>query len=638
MVLLANLLKMASITITPFTNSLLTIIERNLLRLFSYKRYYSCSIACMKNQQKSTNKNYADRPTKGDSASKELNAVEELLAAAKEEKDKLAAYKYADLALEAALKNNMRKKHAEALFIQANILISQGAFNEAMEKNIAALEFFEHSAYPDIEAECWHNLGTIYNFLGEHEKRLEYNQKCYELIKDSDNEQQKMRVLNNIGDTYLCLKDYDKALPYFENNYNIAEDFPKIIALSLLNIGETYFYKKNYKKAYSYFEEAFFHYSNILEINRHVATCEYFMGKIRQNQKRYDEAIALFSSSDKRLTGIPAAKKMNAKVIGCLASTYELNNQTEEALHYYKLHSEVSLAIREEIGMQVIKNMQFKFEARAIEQERKRLKLHNQQLQQAKDKIEIQKIDLEKKSTLLESANQELKNFAHVISHDIKEPVRMIASFSTLLERELAETLTPDSKEYLGIINKSANRMAIFIDEVLRYSTTGTNEESLPKEEVNCNAIIDQIKADFSLKLEETNAKILYDVLPTVLGHKQLLTQVFQNLIANSLKFTRSSVSPIIQITVEEKEGAFLFKFEDNGIGIKKTDLPKIFNLFSKLNSRHTYEGSGIGLSIVQKIIHKNGGSIWVDSIFGEGTTFWFTIPREGSLHDPGGF
>ena len=224
----------------------------------------------------------------------------------------------------------------------------------------------------------------------------------------------------------------------------------------------------------------------------------------------------------------------------------------------------------------------------------------------------------------LEQSNKDLQQFAYVASHDLKEPLRMISSFLQLLEKRQADKLDEESKEFIEFAVTGAQRLDSLINDLLEYSKVANKKREFNN--VNLNDILKQTILNLKSVINDNNAEITYNELPTIKGDEQLLTQLFQNLISNSIKYRREII-PKINISAMHESSQYLFKLKDNGIGISPKHLDKIFTIFQRLHSKEEYEGTGIGLAIVQKIVHQHGGEVWAESKPGKGSTFYFTIP-----------
>jgi PAS domain S-box-containing protein len=232
---------------------------------------------------------------------------------------------------------------------------------------------------------------------------------------------------------------------------------------------------------------------------------------------------------------------------------------------------------------------------------------------------------LEKRAKELAESNEELERFAYVTSHDLQEPLRMVTSFLQLLEKRYKDKLDNKANEYINYAVDGAERMKQLILDLLEYSRVNSSKAEV--EEVDVNNIIEDLKLTYKTFLSQTKGTINFTNLPKVEGNKTQILQLFQNVIGNAIKY-RSSLPPVINISFEEENGFYKFAIADNGIGIDPKFFHKIFIIFQRLHNREEYSGTGIGLAICKKIIDKHGGRIWVESNPGQGTTFYFTLPK----------
>jgi signal transduction histidine kinase len=259
----------------------------------------------------------------------------------------------------------------------------------------------------------------------------------------------------------------------------------------------------------------------------------------------------------------------------------------------------------------------------------------------ARDVTEIVKTEklLEQKNKELLRSNEDLQQFAHVASHDLKEPVRKVRTFTNRLSYELGEALSPNARTYLNKMETAAERMYTMIDGVLQYSSLTSMKQDL--QPVDLNEVFRDILSDLELILGEKNAVVESGSLPTIEGSSILLYQLFYNLIFNSLKFTRKGISPRIQIhseTIEVVEGIgddsnetgeyVRISIADNGIGFTDEDARRIFKPFSRLNSKDKFEGTGLGLALCKKIVERHGGTIEARGVEGSGATFFVKLPK----------
>jgi light-regulated signal transduction histidine kinase (bacteriophytochrome) len=211
-----------------------------------------------------------------------------------------------------------------------------------------------------------------------------------------------------------------------------------------------------------------------------------------------------------------------------------------------------------------------------------------------------------------------------VASHDLQEPLRMVASYIQLLQKRYKGNLDKDADEFINYAVDGVVRMKALINDLLIYSRVNTQE--FPLEPVDCNKIIDHVRHNLNAAIKESSAEVISETLPTVYGNQLQLTQLFQNLISNAIKFKRD-VSPVVKISSKKTSDEWIFTVQDNGIGIEAEYADKIFIIFQRLHNFNEYPGTGIGLAICKKIVEKLGGHIWVESEVGKGSTFNFTIP-----------
>ena len=231
----------------------------------------------------------------------------------------------------------------------------------------------------------------------------------------------------------------------------------------------------------------------------------------------------------------------------------------------------------------------------------------------------------------LEHSNEELEQFAYVTSHDLQEPLRTITSYTQLLGRRYKGKLDSNADEFMDYIVDATKRMQSLIKDLLEYSkVTSKGEES---KLVSTKGIVKDIILDYQVTIKETNGEINCNELPEVYSDKRLLTQIFHNLIGNAIKYRKPEEPPKIHISARKEDNEYVFSISDNGIGIEPQYFNRIFMIFQRLHTLEIYEGTGIGLAIVKKIIDRLQGRIWVESEFGKGSTFYFTIPINPANH-----
>ena len=238
---------------------------------------------------------------------------------------------------------------------------------------------------------------------------------------------------------------------------------------------------------------------------------------------------------------------------------------------------------------------------------------------------------LELKAQELARSNAELEQFAYVASHDLQEPLRMVASYTQLLLRRYGDRFDSDAREFMDYVVDGAARMKQLIEDLLAYSRVGTRGKEFRR--VPCEAVLRKALANLKIAIDQSGASVTHDALPEVVVDDMQWMQLFQNLIGNAVKF-RGEQPPAAHVSVEDRDGEWLFGIRDNGIGIEPQYYERIFMVFQRLGGRAEHPGTGIGLAICKKVVERHGGRIWVESQPGQGSAFFFTLPkREGETH-----
>ena len=253
-----------------------------------------------------------------------------------------------------------------------------------------------------------------------------------------------------------------------------------------------------------------------------------------------------------------------------------------------------------------------------VDEQTRQLILSTDEEHKARQQAEQANIELERK-------NKELEQFAYVASHDMQEPLRTTSSFVELLQQQYHGKLDEKADKYLTFIAQSSDRMKVLIKDLLDYSRIGRKKEL---NSVDCNLILKEVIADLEVAIKESNAEIKTGNMPVVEGYTTELKQLFQNLIINAVKFKSPGIKPEIEINANKINNCWEFTCKDNGIGIDQQHQERIFMIFQRLHTRSEYEGSGIGLAHCKKIVELHGGKIWVKSIPGRGSSFYFTIQQ----------
>ncbi|WP_414468586.1 GAF domain-containing protein [Methanobacterium sp. ACI-7] len=240
-------------------------------------------------------------------------------------------------------------------------------------------------------------------------------------------------------------------------------------------------------------------------------------------------------------------------------------------------------------------------------------------------KVQERTKELKELNEELTRSNEELQSFAYITSHDLQEPLRTMASYAQLLKRRYEGQLDHDADEFIEYMVSGATRMKSMIQGLLDYSRVDTRGEEF--KQFNCKSAINYALNNLNAAIEECSAKISYDSLPPITADEIQITRVFQNLIGNAIKFRKNGIPLEINISADNRNNEYIFSISDNGIGIESQYTDRIFEVFKRLHPIGEFEGAGIGLAIVKRIIDRHGGHVWVEAELGKGSTFYFTIP-----------
>jgi signal transduction histidine kinase len=262
-----------------------------------------------------------------------------------------------------------------------------------------------------------------------------------------------------------------------------------------------------------------------------------------------------------------------------------------------------------------------------------RLREQQAEARREKERIGEQNIELERRvdqrTRALQRSNEDLQQFAYVVSHDLKEPLRMIASYSELLRRKYQGQLDKEADEYIGFTVEGVKRMQALIHDLLEYSRAG-EEQDEHAEQVDANEVLDTVLLNLQARIEEAGAEVTRDPLPKVVTHRVWLVQLLQNLIGNALKY-RAERPPRVHVGARRSDTETVFFVRDNGIGIDPKYRDQVFGIFKRLHGRE-FEGTGIGLATCKKLVDRAGGRIWFESNPGDGSTFFFSVPRANEM------
>jgi signal transduction histidine kinase len=475
-------------------------------------------------------------------------------------------------------------------------------------------------------ANCLINIGTIHAQLFNYEDALDRYQTVLNDYKNEVSEATRLAISSNIGNIYYTIEQYDLSIDYFNTALRLANDthYKELIAHNYAQLSRSNLAVEDWESA-----------------NRNAAIAAELLKELGDEAKGTQNNLLNQGEIEWQLGNASTAEALIKKGIALagkvidtaselrgyrlLARLYEKENNFRRAFKC----QEIIMLSQEDYAR---KQRQLRLLDSEIQYS---LKEKQRKIEQLTKENQFQALLLERNSQIakqneqLVQMNEELRQFAYITSHDLKEPLRMIGSFTQLIQQQvLVKNQDEQVSTYFQYVKEGVFRMNGLLDGLLQYATIGKMENE--KEEVSMSAVVSAACSNLKIKIQETNTQILVtkDSLPNIQSVETLLIQLFQNLISNGIKFCQPDQDPIITIDCQERNEDYLFKVTDNGIGIDKEHWERIFVIFQRLHTRTRYEGTGIGLAICYKIVQQLGGKIWVESEIGKGTSFLFTLSK----------
>ena len=555
------------------------------------------------------------------------------------------AFEFANLSISLAQKVAFEKGIANGYHTLGMLYWDQSSYQLASKYFYDALKIREKIKDLKGLARTYHHIGNIYSFQKNYKDAIYYfkeSMKIKNAIKDSIG---LIDANNSIANVYLQQNKPELAKSYYLIALLMAKSLntPEGEAAVETNIGQVHLKLLEFDLAYFNFEKALKGYRTTNHMHG-IAHNLNQMALTKIKQKKDLSQALQFSKEALRIATLNKAMQIMSNAFANLSTIHAMMENYKMALHYEQQYRITEAKIHQEERARAIIDTQARYgyakrKAELLKTERELagknifiillvliaaiiigfITYSRLRLQERTNSL------LEEKNNELLISNQALEKFAYVSAHDLKEPLRTIGAFSTLLKRRYENQLDKDGKDYIKFIVKGVDQMYQLLDDLLVYSRLIHNKDAYLKE-VNLEEVVNSVTFSLNKSLEEKKVHIKIGNLPVVQTNHSQMHQLFQNLVNNAIKFNDKD-RPEIDIQVQKLEKEYLFSVKDNGIGISKQFHNKIFGVFQRL-FKEEYPGTGVGLAICQKIVEQHNGKIWVESEEGKGSTFYFTLPE----------
>lgn len=525
---------------------------------------------------------------------------------------------------------------AQFLYIISVGHFNKGYYDLTLQSCLKGLEVCVKIDNRDLLSKFHARIGAVYSYKDDFKSALHH---YFEALK-YNTEPFNGGIFDHIASIYYKQQDFPRSIKFLYKSLDLSKKAKnhRNTASTLVNISILQCQNKAYDDAVQSCQEAL-KISTLYQFNRVIIYANINIGNALVFKKDYILARTNYTSAYQ----IALSNNFSADILLCqqrIGQTYEYEDQLEIALDFYKK----ALLQAEEQGFQrnsrsclelivdlyqKMENFQsaFRYQSQLVSLQKEIIeKEQSNKIRETLAEKEVEIDILKEQNRKIERQNELLSQFAYVVAHDLKEPLRTIASFVNLLDRRYRSVFDQTALEYMDFIVNGTHNMNNLLSDLLQFVTLENESEQFKIAEG-----MDVVNvAIFNLKkrIDETNTTIIVQTLPKIRCNKVQLSQLFQNLIHNAIKFKLESTTPEIHIKIEKQTDFYKFSVQDNGIGIAKSNQEKIFKIFNRLHGREKYEGTGIGLSLCQKIVQLHGGEIWVESIVGQGSTFFFTLKK----------
>ena len=477
------------------------------------------------------------------------------------------------------------------------------AYRLAIEQNKKIPQDLEASVQL---ASAINRFGEILGLCGRFDKALEKHNEALSVYRGIKYKTYIAHTLMLIANAYLEQKEFGKSDAAFKECVQYESQFTNVDQAELhLKIGNLYFAQKNFAQAEKEFLKSL-ELANKFDYKQIVQKANYQMFLVRFEQNDRVSALQYLNMSHALNDSLFSIEK--ARSVAGLELKFNSEKRENELNSLKARENRLFLILSVSLFLMIVLFLGYTIQLRG--RNYRALKIKNDEIQQQYKR--------------LEESNEILSQFAYVVAHDLKEPLRSIGSYIGLIQMKHGKEMPEQAREYMQFVNLGVKRMYSLLTDLLDFSQVVSQQPG--SEVIRPEEVLDDVKANLNTAIESKSARIEYsENLPSIRMNRLHLLQLFQNLIGNALKFTTKI--PHVRIEGKEENGQILLTIEDNGIGMKKDFSNKIFVLFQQLNKKGQFEGTGIGLTICKNIVEKYNGKIWFDSEENKGTKFYISIP-----------